>query len=112
MTESQEQKPKMMNSQFSQNFQIQNPYSIFQVPQQECMKNLIQFKNYYSQSLNRLEAPMSYLINIVKDRNEETLPDTCSIIPNCPGHIHENQESWCLGDFNQESISSHKLELD
>ena len=35
MVESQEQKLKMMDSQFSQNFQIQNPYSIFQVPQQE-----------------------------------------------------------------------------
>ena len=42
-----------MDSQFSQNFQIQDPYSIFQVPQQEeesmdldrSMENLIQFEN-------------------------------------------------------------------
>ena len=27
-------------------------------------------------------------------------------------HIDRNEESWCLGDFNQESISSHRLELD
>ena len=55
---------------------------------------------------------MSRLINMVKDRNEKTLLNTCSIIPNCPTHIDENQESWCLGDFNQESISLHKFELD
>ena len=55
---------------------------------------------------------MSHLINIVKDRNEESLPNTCLTIPNCPNHIDENQETWCFGDFNQESISSHKLELD
>ena len=30
----------------------------------------------------------------------------------CPSHIDRKEESWCLGDFNQESISSHKLELD
>ena len=34
MIEFQEQKLKM-DSQFSQNFQIQDPYSSFQVPQQE-----------------------------------------------------------------------------
>ena len=35
MFESQEQKLKMMNSQFPQDCQIQDPYSMFQVPQQE-----------------------------------------------------------------------------
>ena len=35
MIESQEQKLKMNNSQFPQDFQIQDPYTIFQVPQQE-----------------------------------------------------------------------------
>ena len=35
MIESQQQKLKMMNSQFSQDSQIQDPYSMFQVPQQE-----------------------------------------------------------------------------
>ena len=35
MIEFQEQKLKMINFQFSQNFQIQDPYSIFQIPQQE-----------------------------------------------------------------------------
>ena len=47
----------------------------------------------------------------MKDRNEKTLPNTCSTIPDCPSHIDRN-EYWCLGDFDQDSISSHKLELE
>ena len=47
---------------------------------------------------------MSHLINIVKDRNEETLPNTYSTIPDCPSHIDKNKESWRLGDFNQPSV--------
>jgi len=82
----------MMNSQFSQNFQIQDTYSIFQVRQQEeepmnldrSTKNFTRSENYFSQSLNRLEAQMIRLINIAKDKNEETLLNTCSTIPNCP----------------------------
>ena len=35
MIESQEQKQKMMDSQFPQDSQIQDPHSMFQVPQQE-----------------------------------------------------------------------------
>jgi len=61
MIESQEQKLKMMNSQFPQDSQIQNPYSIFQVSQQEeelmdsdrSMENLIQSENNLFQSINR-----------------------------------------------------------
>ena len=49
MIESQEQKLKMIDSQFPQDSQIQDPYSMFQVPQQEeklmdsdrSMENLI-----------------------------------------------------------------------
>ena len=41
MIESQEQKLKMMDSQFSQDSQIQDLYSMLQVPQQE--ENLIFF---------------------------------------------------------------------
>ena len=55
---------------------------------------------------------MSHLINIVKDRNKKTLPNIFLTILDCPSHIEKNKESWCLGDFIQESISSHKLELD
>ena len=61
--ESQEQKLKMLDLQFSQDFQIQDPHSIIQVPQQEeeytdfgmSMKNLVQSKNDFTQSINRLE---------------------------------------------------------
>ena len=53
MIESQEQKLKMMDSQLSQESEIQDPYSMFQVAQQEeepmdsdrSLKNLIQSKN-------------------------------------------------------------------
>jgi len=85
MIESQEQQLKMIDSQFPQDSQIQDPYYMFQVPQQEeesmnsdrSMKNLIQSENNFFQSINRLEAQMSHLINIMKERNEETLPNTC-----------------------------------
>ena len=70
------------------------------------MKNLIQSENNFLQSVSRLEAQISHLINIVKDRNEKTLPNIFSTIPNCPSHIDKNQESWCLRDFDQDSISS------
>ena len=54
------------------------------------MKNLIQSENNFFQSVNRLEEQMSHLINIVKGKNEETLPNTCSTIPKIPSHIDEN----------------------
>ena len=46
---------------------------------------------------------MSQLFNPMIDRNEETLPNTFSTIPDFSSHI--NEESWYLGHFNQESIS-------
>ena len=54
---------------------------MFQVPQQEeepkdsdrSMKNLIRSKNNFNQSVNRLEVQVSRLINIMKERNKETL---------------------------------------
>ena len=55
---------------------------------------------------------MSHHINIVKDKNEKTLPNTYSTILDCPSYIDRNKESWRLGDFDQDSISSHKFELD
>ena len=33
-------------------------------------------------------------------------------IPNTSNHIDENQESWNLEDFGQDSISPQNLELD
>jgi len=43
-------------------------------------KNLIQSENDFFQSVNRLEAQMSRLINIVNDKNEKTLPNIFSTI--------------------------------
>ena len=54
------------------------------------MKNLIQSENNFNQSGNKLEAQMSHLINIMKERNEKTLPNTCSTISDCLSHIDEN----------------------
>ena len=53
------------------------------------------------QSLNRLEAKVSHLVNTINDRNEETLPNTFLTTPDC----HIDEESWYLEDFNQDSIS-------
>ena len=75
------------------------------------MKNLIQFKNDFFQSVCRLKAQMSRLINIVKDKNEETLPNTFLTILDCPNHINKNQESWHLG-LQPKFNSSYHLELD
>ena len=55
---------------------------------------------------------MSRYINKVKDRNEEILPNIYSSIPDCARHIDSYEESRCLGDFDQDSVSSHKFELD
>jgi len=120
LIESQEQKPKMIDSQFRQDSQIQNPYSMFQVPQQEeelmdsdrSMKNLIQSENNFNQSVNRLEAQMSHLLNIMKEMNEKALPNTYLTIPDYRSHIDRNKESWCLRDFDQDSILSPKFKLD
>ena len=60
------------------------------------MEDLIQSENNVTQSLNRLEAKVSYLVN---NSNEETLPNISSTIPNSPTHIEE--ESWYLENFNQ-----------
>ena len=74
MIESQQQKLKMMDSQFPQNSQIQEPYSMCQVSQEEPMdlgrsiENLIQSENNFFQSIDRLEEQMSRYINIMNER--------------------------------------------
>ena len=50
MIECQEQKLKIIDSQFSQNFQIQDPHSIFQFSQQEELTDLEKSMEYMSQS--------------------------------------------------------------
>ena len=76
------------------------------------MKNLIQSENNFFHSINRLEAQMSHLINIVKDRNEASLLTQSLTVPTTSSHIDENQESWYLKDFDQDLISPQNLELD
>ena len=46
------------------------------------------------------------------NRNEKTLPNIFSTIPDSPNHIDGSQESWYLGDYNQDSISPQNFELD
>ena len=48
---------------------------------------------------------------LIKDKDEETLPNIFSTIHDCPSHIDMNKESWCLEDFNQDLISSYQFEL-
>ena len=55
---------------------------------------------------------MSRLINRVNNMNEETLPITFFTISDCPSHIDRYQESWCLEDFNQDSVFSNHHELE
>jgi len=76
----------------------------------QSQNDIIQFQIDCLQSLNRLETKMSHFVNTINDRNEETLPNPFSIIPDSPNHIDE--ESWYLGYFNQNSISPHNFELD
>jgi len=82
LLESQRQFQNMTDLILSQNFQIKDPYSIFQVPPQQekpidlekSMKNLIQSQIDFTQSIDRLEVQMSHLVNIINVRNEVTLP--------------------------------------
>ena len=57
---------------------IQSQYDCIQ-SQTDCLK-----------SLNRLEVKVSHLVNIINDRNEETLPNTFSTTPDSPIHIDQN----------------------
>ena len=53
---------------------------------------------------------ISQLFNSMIDRNEETLPNIFSSISDFSSHSDE--ESWCIGYFNQDSILPQHLELD
>ena len=54
---------------------------------------------------------MSHYVNIEKDRNEKTLPNTCSTIPDFPNYIDRNEESWYLEDFDQTQFYHTSLNL-
>ena len=45
-------------------------------------------------------------------RNKETLPTQSLTIPDTSSHIDENQELWCLEDFDQDSISPQNVKHD
>jgi len=57
-----------------------------------------------------IEARLSRLENMCK--NKETLLTQSLTTPNSFNHIDENQVSWNLEDFDQDSISPQNLELD
>ena len=57
-----------------------------------------------------LEPQLSRLVNI-NDKKEKILPTQSLTIPDFSNHIDRDQESLCLENFNQDSISSHHLEL-
>ena len=86
-----------LNSILPNNCQIQDSYSNFQVqPQQKesidlekSTEDLIQSRNSVTQSLNRLEAKVSHLVNTINDRNEETPPKTFLTIPDSLTNIDE-----------------------
>ena len=86
------------NSKSHQSFQIQDPYSIFQVIQKEehidlkkSIESLIQFQ---SDTLDMIEAKISRLENMC--RNKETLPTQSLTIPDTSSHINENQDHGIL----------------
>jgi len=68
---------------------------------------MIQFQ---SRPFNMIEVRLSRLENMY--RNKKTLPIKSLTIPDTSNHINENKGLWNLEDFDQDSISSHKLELD
>jgi len=72
----------------------------------------IQSEKKCLQSIDRLETKMSHLVKTINDRNEKTQPNILLTILNFPNHIDLNQESWCFGDFNQDSIPPQHLKLD
>ena len=74
LLESEQQIQYLMDSQFQQSFQNQPSYSPFQEEPndlEKSMKDMIQIQNFVTQSIKRLEAQMSKLVNT--DRNEKTL---------------------------------------
>ena len=53
------------------------------------MEYKIQNQNDYTQSLNRLEVQIDHLENVLNAKNEETLPNTFSIISDSPNQIDQ-----------------------
>ena len=68
------------------------------------MKSMIQFPN---DPFNRLEEKMDHMQGLINEQISRL-----SNIVELTNQIERNQESWCLEDLDQDSISSHQRELD
>jgi len=71
---------------------------------------MIQIKDSFTQSIDMIEARLSRLKNMYK--NKQMLPTQFLTIFDTFSHINGNQESWYLEDYDQNSISSQNFELD
>ena len=58
----------------------------------QSQNDCIQSQTEYLKYLNRLEVKVSHLVNIINDRNEETLPNTFLTSPDSPSLINEESE--------------------
>ena len=96
------------DSKSRQNFQVTNPYSIFQehTNLEKSMETMIQCQN---DPLDMIEARLSRLENM--RRNKETLLTQSLTISNTFSHINENQESWYLEDFDKIQFHNNILNL-
>jgi len=72
------------------------------------MEFMIQFQ---SDPLDMIEARLSRLENMRRNKKILSTPQSLTIPVTC-NHIDENQESWYLEDFDQDSILPQNLELD
>jgi len=55
----------------------------------QSQHDIIQFQMDCLQSLNRLEAKVSHLVNTINYRNEKTIPNIFSTILDSPSHIDD-----------------------
>ena len=110
---------KILDSPIPQYFQNQDSYTHFlKQPFKEkseieksieiLHKTSQQFQKSFTQSIDRLDAQLSQLVNI--HRNKETRSYRPLTNPDISNSIDLDQESCCFG--NQNSISAHPFELD
>ena len=76
------------DSKARQNFQVTDPYSIFQEEHADLEKSMESMIQFQSNPLNMIEARHNRLENM--RRNKETLPTQSLTIPDTSSHIDEN----------------------
>ena len=86
------------DSKSRQNFQVTNPYFIFQEEHADLEKSIESMIQFQNDPLDMIEARLSRLKNM--RRNKETLPTKSLTILDTSSHVDENQESWYLEDFD------------